>query len=213
MSDVEGNEPVEAVAYCAKKVAEAIEIDEAIATVLGPAPADDLGGRIYFATALREALRSGLIQDGLSRGLHETTKVLEKGQALLCIVAEYCDNDAYEEHGRVQALCQEHQIPFLTVPENIELSKYTGFCKLDNEGNKSRVGQCTFVAVKDWGKKGLTISRLSYGFGFEHIKDFLGYRKQNVLDKNINKHINKQQALEFIMIIVFVAFFVMKNKT
>ena len=105
MSDIGENEPMEAVAYCAKKVAEAIEIEEAVATVLGPAPADDLGGRMYFASALRETLRSGLIQDGLNRGLHKTTKVLEKRQAILSIVSEYCDDEAVEEHVRVQALC------------------------------------------------------------------------------------------------------------
>ena len=94
MSDIEENEPMEAVAYCAKKVAEAIKIEEAVATVLGPASADDLRGRMYFATALKETLRSGLIQDGLNRGLHETKKVLEKRHAILSIVAEYCDDEA-----------------------------------------------------------------------------------------------------------------------
>ena len=171
MSDVEENEPMEAVAYCAKKVAEAIEIEEAVATVLGPAPADDLGGRMYFATVLREALRSGLIKDGLSRGLHETTKVLEKRQALLCIeveLPENYDDSAYKKH--VQALCQEHQIPLLTVPDNAHLGKYSGFCQRDGGGNKRKVNQCTYVAVKDWGKTGLTIS----SFGIGSIFDFLG---------------------------------------
>ena len=178
MSDVEENEPMEPVAYCAKMVAEAIKIEEAVATVLGPVPTDDLRGRMYFVTALRETLRSGLIQYGLNRGLHETTKVLEKRQAILSIVAKYCDDDAVEEHVRVQALCQKYQIPFLTALENKELSKYSGFCKLDDNYNKCEVGQCTFVAVKDWGKKGLTFGgTLSYGFGFCHIKEFFGYKK------------------------------------
>ena len=179
MSDIEENEPMEAVAYCAKKVAEAIKIEEAVATVLGPASADDLRGRMYFATALKETLRSGLIQDGLNRGLHETKKVLEKRHAILSIVAEYCDDEAAEEHIRVQALCHKYQIPFLTAHETMDLSKYTGFCKLDDNYNKCEVGQCTFVVVKDWGQKGLTFGgTLPYGFGFCHIKDFFGYKKQ-----------------------------------
>ena len=138
MSDVEGNEHL-----------------EAIATVHGAAPADDLGGCMYFEPVDREALRSALFQDGLSCGLHKTIKALDKGQALLCIKAEKCDDDAYRKY--VQALCQEHQIPFLTVPDNMHLGKYAGFCKLDDKGNKRKVNQCSFMVIKDWGKKALTL--------------------------------------------------------
>merc|ERR1711973_473013 len=70
--------------------------------------------------------KSALIHDGLSRGLHETTKALDKRQALLCILAENCDEAAYKK--LVQALCQEHQIPLLTVPDNMQLGKYAGLC-------------------------------------------------------------------------------------
>ena len=71
------------------------------------APADDLGGRMDFEAALSEALKSALIHDGLSRGLPETIKALDKRRALLCILAENCDEAVYKK--LVQALCQEHQ--------------------------------------------------------------------------------------------------------
>ena len=159
MSDVEGNEHF-----------------EAIATLLGAASADDLEGRMYFEPVLRKALRSALFQDGLFCGLHEIIKALGNGQALLCIKAENCNDDEYKKY--VQALCEEHQIPFLTAPDNMHLGKYAGFCKLDDKGKKREVDQCSYIALKDWGKKGLTFGgTLSYGFGFCHIKDFFGYKK------------------------------------
>ena len=150
MSDVEGDETMEVVA-------------EAVTAAVGVAPSDDLGGQMDFETALREVLKSALIQDGLSRGLHETTKALDKRQALLCILAENCDEAAYKK--LVQALCQEHQIPLLTVPDNMQLGKYAGLCKLDAEGNERKVVRCSSVVIRDWGKEGPALDFLK-----EHIK-------------------------------------------
>ena len=64
-------------------------------------------------TAIQEVLKAALINDGLARGLHETTKSLDKRQALLCVLAENCDEKEYKK--LVQALCQEHQIPLIKV--------------------------------------------------------------------------------------------------
>ena len=150
MSDVEGDETMEVVA-------------EAVTAAVGVAPSDDLRGQMDFETALREVLKSALIHDGLSRGLHETAKALDKRQALLCILAENCDEAAYKK--LVQALCQEHQIPLLTVPDNMQLGKYAGLCKLDAEGNERKVVRCSSVVVRDWGKEGPALDFLK-----DHIK-------------------------------------------
>ena len=84
-------------------------------------------------------------------------------QALLCILAENCDEAAYKK--LVQALCQEHQIPLLTVPDNMQLGKYAGLCKLDAEGNERKVVRCSSVVIRDWGKEGPALDFLK-----EHIK-------------------------------------------
>ena len=70
-------------------------------------------GSMDINTAIQEVLKAALINDGLARGLHETTKSLDKRQALLCVLAENCDEKEYKK--LVQALCQEHQIPLIKV--------------------------------------------------------------------------------------------------
>ena len=62
-------------------------------------------------TAIQEVLKAALIHDGLARGLHESAKALDKRQALLCVLADNCDEPMYKK--LVQALCQEHQVIIL----------------------------------------------------------------------------------------------------
>ena len=81
------------------------------APMVAAASAD--AGSMDINTAIQEVLKAALINDGLSRGLHETTKSLDKRQALLCVLAENCDEKEYKK--LVQALCQEHQIPLIKV--------------------------------------------------------------------------------------------------
>ncbi len=61
----------------------------------------------------QEVLKAALIHDGLARGLHESAKALDKRQALLCVLADNCDEPMYKK--LVQALCQEHQVIILIV--------------------------------------------------------------------------------------------------
>ena len=54
-------------------------------------------------TALKEVLKNALVHDGLARGLHECAKMLDKGEAKLCILASSCNEPAYTK--LVEALC------------------------------------------------------------------------------------------------------------
>ena len=69
-------------------------------------------------------LKKALAHDGLSRGLHETVRSIEKGQAQLCIIASDCDNP---DLGKLtQALCSEHGVSLLSVPESKQLGQWAG---------------------------------------------------------------------------------------
>merc|ERR1712098_507752 len=73
-----------------------------------------------------------LIGDGLARGLREAAKALDKRQALLCILADNCDEPMYKK--LVTALCQEHGIPLIKVDSNMKLGEWAGLCKIDQDG-------------------------------------------------------------------------------
>ena len=109
----------------------------------------DLGGFVDFKYAFKEVFKSAVIHDKLSRGLHNTVKALEQKEALLCILAENCDEVAYKK--RVQALCQEHSIPLLMVPDNMQLGKIAAFSMLDTQGNKIKGVPCSSMVVRKSG--------------------------------------------------------------
>ena len=109
-------------------------------------------GPMDINTAIQEVLKAALIHDGLARGLHESAKALDKRQALLCVLADNCDEPMYKK--LVQALCQEHQIPLIKVDNNQKLGEWAGLCKLDAEGKVRKVVRCSSVVVRDWGKEG-----------------------------------------------------------
>merc|ERR1712170_24182 len=107
------------------------------------------GGPMDLNQAIQEVLKQALIADGLARGLHEAVKALDKRQALLCLLANNCDEPAYTK--LVEALCQEHQIKLLKVDSNKKLGEWAGLCKIDREGKARKVVGCSCVVVTDYG--------------------------------------------------------------
>eukprot|EP01111_Echinosteliopsis_oligospora_P008828 TRINITY_DN2492_c0_g1_i2.p1 TRINITY_DN2492_c0_g1~~TRINITY_DN2492_c0_g1_i2.p1 ORF type:complete len:140 (+),score=34.41 TRINITY_DN2492_c0_g1_i2:15-434(+) len=109
-------------------------------------------------TALKEVLKKALINDGLARGLHECAKALDKRQAHLCVLAQDCDEPAYTK--LVEALCNEHNINLMKVPEAKQLGEWAGLCVLDKEGKPRKVVGCSCVVVKDFGPKSEALNQL-----------------------------------------------------
>jgi len=103
-----------------------------------------------MTTALKEVLKKALIHDGLSRGLHEVCKALEKRTAQLCILANNCEEQQYQK--LINALCTFHDISLLTVEDNRELGEWAGLCKIDSDGNARKVVGASCVVVFDHGE-------------------------------------------------------------
>lgn len=105
-SDVEDNTP---------EVAEEVEVS-------GDAPK----GQMSVLDALKGVLKLALMHDGLARGLREASKALDRRQAHMCVLNENCEEEAYKK--LVVALCSEHKIPLIKVPDGKQLGEWAGLC-------------------------------------------------------------------------------------
>ncbi|CAI0446831.1 unnamed protein product [Linum tenue] len=137
----------------------AVEQPEAVAAPAVPAPGEPMD----LMAALQLVLKKSLAHGGLSRGLHEGAKVIEKHAAQLCVLAEDCNQADYVK--LVKALCADHNVNLMTVPSAKTLGEWAGLCKIDSEGNARKVVGCSCVVVRDYGEEseGLNVVQ-------EHLK-------------------------------------------
>ncbi|EEH39365.2 40S ribosomal protein S12 [Paracoccidioides lutzii Pb01] len=110
-----------------------------------------VGSSMSVMDALKGVLKIALIHDGLARGLREASKALDRRQAHMCVLNEGCEEDAYKK--LVIALCSEHKIPLIKVPDGKMLGEWVGLCVLDREGNPRKVVNCSCVVLRDWGEE------------------------------------------------------------
>lgn len=103
-----------------------------------PAPAP--GEPMDLMTALQIVLRKSLAHGGLVRGLHEGAKAIEKHAALLCVLAEDCNQPDYIK--LVKALCSEHNVSLINVPSAKSLGEWAGV------SNKSTLNSFVFLFVQ-----------------------------------------------------------------
>ncbi|KAF2712945.1 hypothetical protein K504DRAFT_369414 [Pleomassaria siparia CBS 279.74] len=108
-------------------------------------------GQMSVLEALKGVLKLALIHDGLARGLREASKALDRRQAHMCVLNEACEEEAYKK--LVVALCSEHKIPLIKVPDGKQLGEWAGLCQIDREGNPRKVVNCSCVVVRDWGEE------------------------------------------------------------
>merc|ERR1719310_938187 len=79
--------------------------------------------------ALQQVLKRARANKGLTRGLRETVKALDKRVAHLCVLAEDCNEGGYT--ALVEALCTEHGIDLIKVPDKKKLGEWVGLAKYD----------------------------------------------------------------------------------
>lgn len=131
--------------------------------VIVEVPATESAGVITVETALREVLRRSLIHDGLTRGLREAVKVLDRRAAHLCVLAESCEEKEYVR--LIEALCAQHQIPLIKVADAKQLGEWVGLCKIDKNGDAKKVVACACAVIGDYGEESEFLEVL-----LEHMK-------------------------------------------
>mmetsp|Transcript_8043 Transcript_8043/g.11218 ORF Transcript_8043/g.11218 Transcript_8043/m.11218 type:complete len:152 (+) Transcript_8043:65-520(+) len=100
--------------------------------------------------ALKEVLKKALIHGGLRRGIREAAKALDSRQAKLCCLAKDCDNAEYSR--LVRALCEEGGVHLIMVDTGKQLGEWAGLCKIDRDGEASKVVRCSAAAVVEFGE-------------------------------------------------------------
>ncbi|KAK9274757.1 hypothetical protein L1049_022009 [Liquidambar formosana] len=123
----------------------------AAAETAPPPPPPTLDEPMDIMTALQLVLRKSLAHGGLTRGLHEAAKVIEKHAAQLCVLADDCNQQDYVK--LVKALCADHNVKLISVPSAKTLGEWAGLCKIDSEGKARKVVGCSCVVVKDFGEE------------------------------------------------------------
>jgi small subunit ribosomal protein S12e len=85
----------------------------------------------HVNTALQEVLKTAIVHDGRTSGIHDSVKALDKRQAHLCVLASNCDKPMHVKV--VEALCAEHHINLSKADDSKKLGEQASLCKINQE--------------------------------------------------------------------------------
>ena len=120
-------------------------------------------GTMTLMEALQSTLKNALIAEGVTRGLRESVKKLDKREALLCVLAESTDEKNIQK--LVEALCREHKINLIKIDDAKKLGEWTGLCKIDKEGQARKVVRCSCAVIHNYGQESQALDIIN-----EHFK-------------------------------------------
>lgn len=95
--------------------------------------------------AVQQVLKKAKHSDGLSIGINEAARAIDRGDARLCFLADNCDNKDYKN--LVTALCAEKGIKVFKVSSRETLGEWAGLCKYDFDGTARKTVKCSCVAI------------------------------------------------------------------
>ena len=113
--------------------------------------------------AIQNVLKSSLFYGKMFRGLRECAKALDRNEAILCFLAESCDEPPYVK--LIEALCAHRNVPILRVESGEDLGQWAGLCKIDKEGKPRNIVGCSCVVIHEVGT-----DQESYEFITKHLK-------------------------------------------
>merc|ERR1712038_50587 len=119
--------------------------------------------------AIKSVIKKSQANDGLVKGLNEVCKALDRKQAILCVLAQDCDDPKYKK--LVTALAKSSNIPLIEVEHRNDIGTWLGHCKYDKDGEARKVKGTSSVAIK------------SYGEETDALSFVLNYTKTQGLDK------------------------------
>merc|ERR1712032_889221 len=94
--------------------------------------------------AIKSVIKKSQANDGLVKGLNEVCKCLDRKQAILCVLAEDCNDPKYKK--LVDALAKASNVPLIE-------GEWLGHCKYDIEGKARRVKGTSSVAIRNYGEE------------------------------------------------------------
>merc|ERR1712125_302108 len=95
--------------------------------------------------ALKMVIKKSQANDGLVKGLNEVCKCLDRKQAILCILAEDCNDPKYKK--LVDALAKASNVPLIEVEHRDDLGEWLGHCKYDADGTAKKVKGTSSIAI------------------------------------------------------------------